>query len=236
MKTYLINKGVKSYISFSLVFAVIAIITITTRVLEVDEIQNVFKPMLMPILMMFVYVNTKLSTSFSKLIFFALLFSMAGDVFLMPYYDIFLFGLASFLIAHIFYIVAFLKGNKLIDGIKKNKLFVVILLLAYLALIFVLVDNMLKSNTDVTMIIAVVIYASVITVMVLSTMAMYGNEPSLQSKLMMIGAILFMFSDSVIAINKFMVEIPYSGLWIMTTYTSAQWLITVGGILKIKSE
>jgi uncharacterized membrane protein YhhN len=236
MKSYLINKGVKSYISFMLVFAVIAIITIVTRVLEMDEIQNVFKPMLMPILMIFVYVNTKLSTSFSKLIFFALLFSLAGDVFLMPYFDIFIFGLASFLIAHIFYIVAFLKGNKLIEGIKKNMLFVVILLLAYLSLIFILVSNMLESNTDVTLIVAVVIYATVITVMVLSTMSMYGNDASLQSKLMMIGAIFFMFSDSVIAINKFIFEITYSGLLIMLTYTLAQWLITVGGILKIKSE
>ena len=235
MKTYLINKGVKSYISFMLVFAVTAIITITSRVLEIDEIQNMFKPMLMPILMLFVYVNTKLSSTFSKLIFFALLFSMAGDVFLMPYYDIFIFGLSSFLIAHIFYIVAFLKGNKLIEGIKNNIFFVIFLILAYIPLIFVLVGSMLKSNTGMVMIVAVVIYASVITVMVLTTMAMYGNEPSLQSKLMMIGAILFMFSDSVIAINKFMVEIPYSGLWIMTTYTLAQWLITIGGILKIKS-
>jgi len=234
MKTYLVNNGVKSYISFLLVFAITAIITITSRVLEIDEIQNVFKPMLMPILMLFVYVNTKLSSVFSKLIFFALLFSMAGDVFLMPYYDIFLLGLASFLIAHIFYIIGFLKGNELIKGIKKNKKFVIILILAYIVLIFILVESMLKTNTDIKMIIAVVIYASVITVMVLSTMAMYGNDPSLQSKLMMIGAILFMFSDSVIAINKFMVEIPYSGLWIMTTYTLAQWLITIGGILKIK--
>jgi len=50
------------------------------------------------------------------------------------------------------------------------------------------------------------------------------------------GAILFMLSDSVIAVNKFVLEIPLSGLWIMTTYTLAQWLITVGGILKDKGE
>jgi len=183
-----------------------------------------------------VLVNTKSSSTFSKLIFFALLFSMAGDVFLMPYYNIFLFGLASFLVAHIFYIVAFLKGNKLLEGIKKNKALVMFLILAYLGLIFVLVSNMLSSGTDTVMIVAVVVYASVITVMVVSTMAMYGNDTSIQSKLMMVGAMLFMFSDSVIAINKFVLEIPLSGLFIMVTYTLAQWLITLGAITKIKLE
>ena len=218
------------------VFVVISIITITSRVLELDDIQNVFKPMLMPILMLFLFVNTKLTTTFSKLLFFALLFSMAGDVFLMPYFDIFLFGLASFLVAHIFYIAAFLRNNNLLEGIKKNMIMVVILILAYLGLIFILVSNMHKSGIDTVMIAAVVVYASVITVMVITTMAMYGNRPSIQSKLMMMGAILFMLSDSVIAVNKFVLEIPLSGLWIMTTYTLAQWLITVGGILKDKGK
>ena len=235
MKTYLINKGVKSYISFMLVFSVIAVITITTRVLEVDEIQNIFKPMLMPILMLFVFVNSKLSSNFSKLIFFALLFSGFGDVFLMPYVDNFMLGLASFLIAHIFYIVAFIKGNNLIEGVKKSIKSTVVLLLAYSALVYVLVTNMLAVETDVVMILAVVVYASVITLMVLSTFSLYANNASLETKLMMIGAILFMFSDSVIAINKFVIDIPLSGLWIMATYTLAQFLITTGSVARIKS-
>jgi len=236
MKTYLINKGVRLYIPFMLVFAVTAIITIATRVLEIDEIQNVFKPMLMPILMLFVYVNTKLSTTHSKLIFFALLFSMAGDVFLMPYVDDFLLGLASFLIAHIFYIVAFTKGNNLIAGLNKSLTLVVAILLAYIGLIYVLVKSMLLAGTDTKMIASVVVYASVITFMVLSTISMYSNNKNLQMRLIMLGAILFMLSDSTIAINKFVLDIPLSGLFIMTTYTLAQWLISVGTILKFKSE
>lgn len=235
MKTYLMNKGIKSYISYMLVYAVISIITIISRVLEIDEIQNVFKPMLMPILMMFVFINSKLTSSFSKLIFFALFFSMAGDVFLMPYFDNFLLGLASFLIAHVFYIAAFLKGNCLKDGIKNSKVSVSVLIVAFVALIYIMVTNMLNSNTDVVMIAAVVVYASVITVMVLATISLKSINPSLETKLMMIGAILFMFSDSVIAMNKFVFEIPLSGLLIMLTYTLAQWLITVGSIAKNKS-
>jgi len=42
-----------------------------------------------------------------------------------------------------------------------------------------------------------------------------------------------MLSDSIIAINKFVFEITLSGLWIMITYTLAQWLITIG-VVKMK--
>jgi uncharacterized membrane protein YhhN len=196
-----------------------------------DEVENIFKPLLMPILMIFIYVNTnKLSSLFSKLIFLALLFSMFGDVFLMPYFDNFILGLASFLIAHIFYIIAFLKNNKFVEGIKKAKSIALIVIVAYVGLIFLLVSSMLKTNTEIVLISAVVIYASVITVMVLSSISLFNNKNTPKVKLMMIGAILFMLSDSIIAINKFVVDVYLSGLWIMITYTLAQWLITVGAI------
>ncbi len=89
---------------------------------------------------------------------------------------------------------------------------------------------MLKTNTEIVLISAVVIYASVITVMVLSSISLFNNKNTPKVKLMMIGAILFMLSDSIIAINKFVVDVYLSGLWIMITYTLAQWLITVGAI------
>ena len=88
MKSPVNNKVIRAYKPFLIVFLVITIITITSRVLNMDEVENIFKPLLMPILMIFIYVNTnKLSSLFSKLIFLALLFSMFGDVFLISYLD-----------------------------------------------------------------------------------------------------------------------------------------------------
>jgi uncharacterized membrane protein YhhN len=236
MKTYLIDKGVKSYIAFMLAFSVVAVVTVTTRVLKIDDIQNIFKPMLMIILMLFVFVNTKLQTTTSKLIFVALLFSMFGDVFLMPYYDIFILGLASFLVAHIFYILAFLRHNNLSVGIARSKISVFILITSYLGLVYLLVSNMLKTNIDIVLIIAVIVYASVITFMVLTAISLNSNRNCLEKKIILVGAILFMISDAVIAINKFVVHVPLSGLWIMSLYSSAQWLITVGSIARITSK
>jgi uncharacterized membrane protein YhhN len=44
----------------------------------------------------------------------------------------------------------------------------------------------------------------------------------------LIGAVLFMISDSLIAIDKFATPIPYPTLFIMGTYVFAQYFIAVG--------
>jgi uncharacterized membrane protein YhhN len=46
------------------------------------------------------------------------------------------------------------------------------------------------------------------------------------------GSVLFVASDSMIAINKFHTAIPLSGFWIMLTYITAQYLIMRGLILQ----
>src|SRR5690625_7519830 len=52
--------------------------------------------------------GSKLDTTFSKWVVVALLFSVVGDVFLMLEDKWFVHGLASFLMAHLFYIGGFL--------------------------------------------------------------------------------------------------------------------------------
>jgi uncharacterized membrane protein YhhN len=42
------------------------------------------------------------------------------------------------------------------------------------------------------------------------------------------GAAFFVISDSLIAIHKFVMPIPYDSVFIMPTYVLAQWLITQG--------
>jgi uncharacterized membrane protein YhhN len=42
------------------------------------------------------------------------------------------------------------------------------------------------------------------------------------------GATLFMISDSLIAINRFLEPLPRVGIWVMITYIAAQYLILTG--------
>lgn len=76
--------------------------------------------------------------------------------------------------------------------------------------------------------IPVVVYALVLVIMVLNALFRYGRTPNSSFWLVFIGAFLFMLSDSLLAINKFKAPIPQGGIWIMTSYISAQYLIVEG--------
>jgi len=42
-----------------------------------------------------------------------------------------------------------------------------------------------------------------------------------------VGAVFFMLSDSLLAINRFVTPLPLSGLWVLSTYYTAQILIVL---------
>ena len=198
-----------------------------------------FKPLLMPILMFWYYKETKLATNFDKIILASLFFSWWGDNFLMPAIfktDInFLLGLASFLIAHILYIVAFLKTNSEAPSIIKKK--------PYLAIPFILFGILLLKtlfSANVTgfaeMSIPVIVYASVIMVMVISAINRHGQVLPVSFKWVLIGALMFMASDSFIALSKFTYMFEghqgFARLLIMPLYILGQYLIVKGCVLQ----
>ncbi|HRF25670.1 MAG TPA: lysoplasmalogenase family protein, partial [Chitinophagaceae bacterium] len=56
------------------------------------------------------------------------------------------------------------------------------------------------------------------------------------AKWLLTGAILFVISDSVLAINKFYYPFEYRGVLIMLTYGMAQWFIVKGAILYLRNQ
>lgn len=77
-------------------------------------------------------------------------------------------------------------------------------------------------KTD-TLLIPVLFYMLVIFAMAMSTLGLKNQNP-----LITLGALTFVVSDSIIAINKFVVTVPAEGLSIMTTYYLAQVLLVMG--------
>ena len=55
-----------------------------------------------------------------------------------------------------------------------------------------------------------------------------GRVSKLSYRLVFFGAIMFMVSDSILALNKFYQPLPYSNIWIMFTYAIAQYVIIIG--------
>ena len=74
----------------------------------------------------------------------------------------------------------------------------------------------------------VIIYALVLIVMVLKSLFRYRRTSARSFILVVTGAVLFMISDSVLAINKFLQPVGGAAYLIMGTYIVAQWLIIQG--------
>ncbi|MBL7710080.1 MAG: lysoplasmalogenase, partial [Chitinophagaceae bacterium] len=167
-----------------------------------------------------------------KWIIAALVFSWLGDVLLMFQQEqpiFFLLGLSAFLIAHIFYII-FFHQVRINEQVKSRWWLVAIVVVYYAVLVAVLYPKLGDMKVPVP------VYGIVISFMLLLALHMLYIKNSKAGQLMMAGAVLFILSDSVLAINKFYQPFEAAGLVIMLTYGMAQLLITKGAIAYIHSK
>lgn len=198
------------------------------------------KPFLMPLLMLYYYQHTKNNfQTFDKIILGALFFSWWGDNFLMPSHpDIklpfnFLAGLGSFLVAHLLYIPAFLTTERSEKPILLKRPW---LALPIVLLVFGLISFLMNAAHPnfIEMKIPVVVYASVIMIMVLTAINRYGRVNHESFKWVTIGAIMFMVSDSFIALSRFSDlfegKVNLTRILIMALYAGGQFLIAKGCI------
>jgi len=155
--------------------------------------------------------QTNQLTKFHKFMLTGLIFCMLGDGFIAVS---FIAGLGAFLIGHLFYMAGFFMkktGSPL-------KLATVIPLGIYSFFIGrELVDSLIKGG-DQALMIPVIFYILVISIMLFSAI-LTGNKWAI------LGSFLFVISDSILSWNLFVTDISYSGVWIMTTYYSAQFFI-----------
>jgi len=196
------------------------------------------KPLLMPILMILIWLETKLKTSFDKIIFVGFIFAWLGDIFLMfNNNDLFVFGLASFLICHILYIVGFIKNIRSSKHKPSmlNRFILALLPLFYLIVLYSYIYPYIANNElNKPFLIPVTVYAITIVTMSLFSLWRIGASNRTSVVLMIIGAFVFMISDSLIALNKFVSPFQHANLYIMFTYCAAQLSITLGTIYHSK--
>jgi uncharacterized membrane protein YhhN len=141
----------------------------------------------------------------------------------------FLLGLGSFLVAHILYAVCFANVTfKTNEALLPKKFWVLVPLLAY----FILLLYSFFSNVPGEMKGPVAVYSLAIATMVVFAVNRYGRVNEKSFALAFAGALLFMFSDSIIALNKFLFDgnLFLSGFWIMILYISGQYLIAKGAL------
>ena len=198
-----------------------------------ETLRYVTKPLLMPLLVVYFIFNARsFISSLEKWIVLALLFSWAGDVLLM--FEsmngiFFIFGLVAFLIAHIFYIL-FYENVIRKEGLKKNYWWFLPVIIFYVSLIYILSPHLGDMKLPVR------IYGIVISYMLIQALQTGRIKDLGAATLMISGAVLFITSDSVLAINKFYESFEYAGIAIMLTYGIAQLLIILGAARYISSS
>jgi uncharacterized membrane protein YhhN len=82
--------------------------------------------------------------------------------------------------------------------------------------------------------IPVSLYAFVISTMLLMSIKAYFEWKKPANLLVLIGAVLFVVSDSILAINKFYTPLPMSSFLIMSTYLGAQFFIVKSVLINNK--
>lgn len=211
------------------IYIILSIAVIAFQLAGIDPIENMLKPLLMPCLMIGFGFEKKWKLKALDYSFLAaLFFSFLGDVFLMPLFNIFMAGLVSFLIAHLFFVTIFLKEKQKplsFNTNKKGLLFLGITLnIVLLSLIYY---KMIPQGSSMILLLAIGIYAIILLLVFISAL-LRQEIPKPAYIYLLLGSATFLLSDSFLAINKFVITLPYSPLWVMTTYTLAQALLTIG--------
>lgn len=220
----------KSEQSFTWIFTLVVITELLCgHISSLSTLHYITKPLIvLSLLLFFVTKSQPLNKLVRTGTILALVFSLIGDIALLfddinPNY--FIIGLASFLLAHIMYVFVFLKHR---DPKKKPYIFI-ILMLVYAAILFYVLKDGLGD-----LLIPVVVY--MIVILSMSTSAYIRLKESKTGYLFIfIGALLFMLSDSILALNKFYKPFELSSFLIMSTYAFAQYCIVMG-ILKQHSH
>ena len=150
-----------------------------------------------------------------KLLIAGLAFSGFGDIFLdVDRTQLFVFGLGSFLIAHIFYMISFMP-------VKKITIKLATFVVGYVSYALIMFYFILPGLND--LLLPVLIYMSVLMLMGIMTLLSKASNHWL-----VLGGTSFIFSDTLIGFDKFYSTIPYAGILIMISYYFAQYALVKG--------
>jgi len=224
---------------FLALYGVVGFLEIASIVAEKELLRQGFKILCIPLLALYFWNATAgVDVRHRRNGLLALGFSYAGDLFLLPTetpFGLFLAGLLSFLIAHLVYIRLFTDFVAVRGGyVWKRPLWLVVAASYYAIVLWTLLPGI-----ETGLRIPVVMYGMTICSMALAALNTFEEKRALASQLLLAGAILFVLSDTLLAIRTF---IPANGqsavlkAAVMATYLSGQFLLVQGLRLRLTSK
>lgn len=209
-----------------ILFAVFAVLNWIAVEIKFKPLEYLAKPLTMLALIVWGWQASGYSGS---LVWFGLglIFSLAGDVFLLLPKEQFIAGLVSFLLAHVFYIIGF--NTSMPPASLPAALVALVVLLAALPVVRT-VTRALQAGGLARLRVPVLLYSLVISVMLLSALLTlvrpeWEAAPALAASA---GACSFFLSDSVLAWNKFVTPLKHGRLITMVSYHLGQAGILLG--------
>ena len=159
---------------------------------------------------------------YRKLFCAGLVFSLAGDVLLL-WDTLFIAGLGAFLLAQLSYTFSFFRSNEGQKGfVQKYPLIAFPVVLYGLGIVAVLWPKLGNLAAPVF------VYAAIISLMLIAAINRKGVARSKSFHFVLLGACLFVISDSILAFNKFHTAYTWARPIIMITYGLAQYFLVFG--------
>jgi uncharacterized membrane protein YhhN len=205
---------------FELLLIAAAVLATLSSTLGLTTLHFIFKPLTMLLAILLVLVRARQSGIAGRSDVFltaALAASLVGDVFLMLPGSYFIPGLAAFLVAHLCYIALFRQDIPWFPNRRA--------LIATLAVGAAMYAWVWGGLTDPVLKVAVAAYVGVISLMVAQAIGRATVQKNSASTAVALGACIFMLSDSLIAVNRFVQPLPLVSLWVLTSYYAAQLLM-----------
>lgn len=174
---------------------------------------------ILPIMILAIAVAKTSGFSGKTLLLLALVFSAIGDVLLEQ--GFFVPGIGAFLIAQLHYGVFFASNW---SSAKTRWPMSGLILIFMLVMAFLLAPHLGELKLPV--------FAYLV---VIGAMGLLASQSNMPLKWSVLGAFVFILSDSFIAIDRFLHPLPLSSYLIMASYYAAQWMIAQGALNRCKS-
>ena len=211
---------------FGLLFTLVTLLEIVGELWSVRWLHYGCKPLIIGLLLAWSWRHRAVGDRPMVILRIGLIFALLGDILLMiREVDLFGLGLASFLLMQLCYCVVFgLRGA--FRPVSLATVGLLVLPFAVYAGVFLLALRPAFATKPAlnALWIPVVIYVSCISTMGLMAALRWGLPGY---RIVLMGALLFMVSDSAIAVNAFLTPFAGATLLIMSTYAVAQYLIVV---------
>lgn len=214
---------------FAIVFSILLALEIIGEVYEILPLIYIFKPLLGISLIYKIRSENTRHTAVQNIATFGFLAATAGDVFLMIRGgDFFIYGLGMFLIAQLAIGLGFWYWNR--PRQKPAPFFDIILtfpFFVFYVINMIYLTNLLRSENLTEMINPLWIYGGAITFMGIAAVTRYNRADKNSYFWGIIGAVLFIISDTIIAYNRFSEPIEYASFFVMLTYGMAIYFIAM---------